>query len=132
MLIVRVRKQKRQHREQRPVIQPLRRPQEQPVRSPDAAIEGEGLDQGNDKRPRILVRMRLARELVVAPPLYKGVALAADRQQRLESRLLQSMRDRRPAAMIDHQTNAGLLDQRQQRETLVVFEQYCTEKAGDV
>ena len=62
------------------------------------------------------------RELVGARQLDPGVALPADREQRLETRLLQSICDRRPAAMIDHEAHVRLFDQRQQRKQLIVLD----------
>src|SRR5450631_2433137 len=93
LLIVAVRKQSAEDGKQGPVIDPLGRPQEWPVRSPDTAIEGEGLDQGGDERPCIAVRIGLLRELVVSRQLDDGIACPAESEQRLERGLLQSLRD---------------------------------------
>jgi hypothetical protein len=56
VLVVLIRKQPVQHREQRPVIEPFRGPQERPIRSPDAAIEREGLDQGSNGARHLMLQ----------------------------------------------------------------------------
>jgi len=49
--------------QQRAVIDALVRAQERPVGAPQAALDGEGLDQCCNERPAILIGMRLPREL---------------------------------------------------------------------
>ena len=50
------------------------------------------------------------------------VALAADREQGLEGLACHALRDRRPAAMVEHQADLRFIDQRQQLEQLIVLD----------